>query len=143
MPTWVDQRQLNDYTLYDESEDQPCAFGMVIDSIIDPRHLRLEMELTYDVGISRDNLPLQVHILNQRATVVLSEIEINLDLKKDGKWLGIPHENEIDYTITQDIASHLIIDPGTYWLYLYANDRSSRNIYGIVEITVRLFEKEI
>jgi len=138
VPTWVGEQSLEDYTLRKSS--QPCVFPMIIDPIGDMLDLRMEMEITYDVGIGRNNLPLRLLIIDPAKDRIIKEVETTVTLKAGGEWLGIPKENEIDYTITHNAIPHLKIKPGNYLLQVYANDRKQEKIYGIVSITARLYE---
>ncbi len=137
VPIWVGQQDLSDYTIY--TAENPCEFSMVVDPIGEQLKLRLELEITYDIGISRSSLPIRLVILNKDKSKTLFSKETIVQLKAEGEWLGIPEENEIDYTIAHNAIPSLTIAPGTYVLEVYANDQDQAKIYGIVSITARLY----
>ncbi len=138
VPIWMSYQSLEDYTLRKSS--QPCEFPITIDPIGEMLNLRMEMEITYDVGIGRNNLPIRILIIDPATDKTIKEVETTITLKADGEWLGIPKENEIDYTITHNAIPVLKMKPGNYLLQVYANDRKQEKIYGIVNITARLYE---
>lgn len=139
IPLWVDETELNDFTLY--YTDKPVEFHIEIDQLTtESTQARLELDITYYTDIGRTDIPLFLSLEDDSNHV--SEFNANVLLKAEGEWLGVPHNNEIDYTITHNVISSLELRNGHYLLRIYANDEKKEKIYGVVRIVARLYEIE-
>lgn len=126
------------YTLH-YSED-PVEFSLQIKDEQDDVDLMLEMVISYYVGISRDALPLFLVIEDSAHNVF--EYNTEVILKEDGEWMGVPQQNEIDYSLTHIAIPELRLKAGKYTLRIYANDEAQESVYGVVNVEVRLYERE-
>lgn len=136
IPVWVGEVTLNDYTLY--YSDYPREFEIDLSGDESLVPMRLELTLTYYVGIGRTDLPLYLILEDENHEV--REFHTTLNLKADNQWQGSAQDNEIDYTITHEAISELQLDPQKYKLKIYANDDEIDKIYGIVKLAARLYE---
>ncbi|MEZ4775517.1 MAG: hypothetical protein R3D00_20195 [Bacteroidia bacterium] len=136
-PVWKGEVKLANYELF---YSEPCEFNVVVPPVQDSINGMLELVITYYVGITRNNLPLFIVLEDQQHNV--REFTTNVILKEEGEWLGMPEENEIDYTLTHIAIPELELRAGNYTLRLYANDDSEEKVYGVVNIEARIFEVE-
>ncbi|MDX2247245.1 MAG: hypothetical protein SF052_10735 [Bacteroidia bacterium] len=136
-PVWKGEIKLANYELF---YSEPCEFQVNVPQIKDSLNVMLELVVTYYVGITRNNLPLFIVLEDQQHNV--TEFTTNVVLKEEGEWLGMPEENEIDYTLTHVAIPEFNLNPGSYVLRLYANDDSEEKVYGVVNIEARIFEVE-
>lgn len=136
-PVWKGEVKLANYELF---YSEPCEFNVVVPAAQDSINGMLELVITYYVGITRNNLPLFIVLEDQNHSV--KEFTTNVILKEEGEWLGMPEENEIDYTLTHIAIPEMKLSAGTYTLRLYANDDSEEKVYGVVNIEARIFEVE-
>lgn len=134
-PLWKGEQALESLTLY---FSEPLEFTIRIPPAEQPVRAMLELALTYDQGINRTSLPLFLTLETPDHQV--QEINTLIPLKEDGQWLGIPEENEVDYTITHVVAQDLRLEPNApYELKLYANDESQEKMYGIIRVVLRVY----
>ncbi|MFK7925929.1 MAG: hypothetical protein AB8H47_28530 [Bacteroidia bacterium] len=126
------------YTLH-YSED-PVEFNFDLKGTDSNQELMLELVISYYVGISRSDLPLFIVLENENHD--LFEYTSEVLLKEDDTWLGIPQQNEIDYSLTHIAIPELRLKPDTYTLRIYANDEAQESIYGVVNIEARLYIRE-
>jgi hypothetical protein len=118
---------------------EPCEYKVDLSNRISgPLQAMLELEITYYVGTNRTNLPLFVVLEDEQHK--LQEYTTTIVLKAEGEWLGIPAENEIDYTLTHIAIPKIELQPKTYTLRIYANDEEAERLSGIVEIAARFYE---
>ncbi|MEZ4830232.1 MAG: hypothetical protein R3C61_28695 [Bacteroidia bacterium] len=136
-PVWKGEVKLENYELF---YSEPCEFKVQIPPMQDTINGMLELVVTYYVGITRNNLPLFIVLEDQNHNV--REFTTNVVLKEEGEWLGMPEENEIDYTLTHIAIPEVLLTSGGYTLRLYANDDSEEKVYGVVNIEARIFEVE-
>ncbi len=139
-PVWKGSMNMKKqgYTLH-YSED-PVEFSLQIKDEQDDVDLMLEMVISYYVGISRDALPLFLVIEDSAHNVF--EYNTEVILKEDGEWMGVPQQNEIDYSLTHIAIPELRLKAGKYTLRIYANDEAQESVYGVVNVEVRLYERE-
>ncbi|MEL7531420.1 MAG: hypothetical protein AAFN10_08945 [Bacteroidota bacterium] len=140
-PVWKGDMNMEKqgYTLH-YSED-PVEFQLDLKASESDLDLMLELMISYYVGISRSELPLFIVLENENHD--LFEYTSEVILKEDDTWLGIPQQNEIDYSLTHIAIPELRLKPGTYTLRIYANDEAQESIYGVVNIEARLYMREI
>lgn len=140
-PVWMGGMNMEKqgYTLH-YSED-PVEFKFDLKGIEANQELMLELVISYYVGISRSELPLFIVLENESHD--LFEYTSEVILKEDDTWLGIPQQNEIDYSLTHIAIPELRLNPGTYTLRIYANDEAQESIYGVVNIEARLYMREL
>lgn len=134
-PLWKGSIELKDYTMY---YSEPCEYQVNLKHIGRPTPAMLELVITYYVGTTRNSLPLFVVLEDQNHK--LSEFTTLVVLKAEGEWMGIPEENEIDYTLTHIAIPELILNPEEYTLRIYANDEEIESLYGVVNISARFYE---
>jgi len=136
-PLWKGVQSLESLTMY---FSEPVEFRIETPPGEDPLIAMLELAITYDQGINRSDLPLFLTL--EAPDHQVQEFNTTIPLKREGEWLGIPEENEVDYTITHVAASHLKLAPdATYELKLYANDEEKEKIYGVIRVVVRLYRE--
>jgi len=140
-PVWKGDMNMEKqgYTLH-YSED-PVEFEFDLKGGEADLDLMLELMISYYVGISRSELPLFIVLENENHD--LFEYTSEIILKDDDTWLGIPQQNEIDYSLTHIAIPELRLKPDTYTLRIYANDEAQESIYGVVNIEARLYMREI
>ncbi|MEO0896959.1 MAG: hypothetical protein AAFY71_11205 [Bacteroidota bacterium] len=136
-PVWKEERKLDDFTLEFQT---PCEFQIALENATEPVTVKLELAITYYVGISRTSLPLYLVIEDENHNI--QEFTPDIQIKREGKWIGTKDENEVDYTITHEAISAITFEKGTYSLKIYSNDENSEQVDGIIKISVRLFELE-
>lgn len=137
VPVWKGQVSIeNLYLKY----NQPCEFEMDLGHLKDTLRSRMEIQLTYDPGINRDELP--IYIVFEDDSHNLVEYPSTIFLKENNRWIGEPEPNEVDISLTQIAIPDLMVEPRKYHLKLYANDQDSAQIYGVVRVGLRLFEHE-
>ncbi|MEM7659377.1 MAG: hypothetical protein AAF399_24875 [Bacteroidota bacterium] len=136
-PLWKGTSKLEGFTMY---YSEPCEYLMDLSHLPGPVEAFLELEITYYVGTNRTNVPLFLVLENKQHD--LKEHTTNVILKADGEWVGIPAENEIDYSLSHIAIPYLRLQPDEYVLRVYANDDDAERLYGIVEIAARLFETQ-
>ena len=139
-PVWKDTMNMKKqgYTLH-YSED-PVEFSLKIGSEQAQQSLMLELVVSYYTGISRNGLPL--FLVLEDADHNVYEYTTEIILKEDGEWMGVPQQNEIDYSLTHIAIPELELNSGQYTLRIYANDEAQESIYGVVNVEARLYQRE-
>jgi hypothetical protein len=100
----------------------------------------LELAITYDQGINRRSLPLFLTL--EAPDHQVQEFNTTVIIKEEGEWLGIPEENEVDYTVTHVAAMGLRLQPeAPYELKIYANDDAHEKIYGVIRVVLRVYSE--
>lgn len=139
IPVWRQEKTINDYTLY--YTDEPKEFQVDLTNEPEAKlDLRLELVVRYYIGIGRNELPLFIIIEDEENNI--SEFTTSIPLKSGEQWLGVPAENEIDYTITHEAIPSLSLKPTTYSMKIYANDEKAEKIYGVVRLEARMYKLE-
>lgn len=140
-PVWKGSMNMKKqgFTLH-YSED-PIEFSLSIKPEQEEMELMLEMVVSYYTGISRNGLPLFLVLEDEEHNVF--EYNTEVMLKEDGQWMGIPQQNEIDYSLTHIAIPELRLKAGNYTLRIYANDEAQESVYGVVNVEVRLYEREV
>ncbi len=121
---------------------QPCEYLLNPASFSDPGPYSLELTLTYYSKIGRTELPLYLNLEDEQHE--LQEYYFTIPLRKDGRDLGQPAQNEIDLTISHQAISSLDLSPGNHTLRIfYDGERLMENeAKGIIALQVRLYPAE-
>lgn len=136
-PLWKGEAKLESLTLY---FSEPIEFTVEFPDPDPPTTTMLEIAITYDQGINRTNLPLFLTLEDPSHQV--QEFSTDIVLKEEGEWLGIPEENEIDYTVTHIAVKGLLLESDSqYQLKIFADDDNKEKIYGIIRLAVRLYRQ--
>jgi hypothetical protein len=136
-PLWKGEQSLESLTLY---FSEPVEFQIQTPAADEPLITMLELAITYDQGINRSDLPLFLTLEAPDHEVM--EFDTVVPLKREGEWLGIPEENEVDYTVTHIAVTNLKLEPdAAYALKIYANDEAKEKIYGVIRVTLRVYRE--
>ncbi len=121
---------------------QPCEYLIEVDKLLDPGPYSLELTLTYYSQIVRTELPLFISIEDNLHNT--EDYYFSIPMKKDGRDLGVPAQNEIDLTITHLVVKELKLTEDTYFLRVfYDGERIMEDeAEGIIALEARLYNAE-
>ena len=102
----------------------------------------LEFTLTYYSQIGRSELPLFVILEDNEHNT--REFNFSIPLKKDGRDLGTPAQNEIDLTVTHLAAERLQLDQEQYFLRVFYDGERlmEAEAEGIIALEARLYNSD-
>ena len=107
----------------------------------------LELEVTYDAShINREELPLKIFLEPKGSKELkrfpLKEYQVNIPLKIEGEWVGMPDQYGVDYVLTWPAIQSEQFFPGKYTLKIYSNDKhQAEKILGVIKIAARLYDR--
>lgn len=141
VPVWTSSLKIPDMTLH---YSKPIEFSFQVSGEANKaRAYYLELDLTYYTPIGRNDLPLEIIIENTLDMEKFpQEFHPVIPLKADDKWLGKQEDYETDYTLTYVAIPSVKLKPGSYKIKIFANDSKNEKIFGVVRVSVRLFENE-
>ncbi len=137
VPVWSAEKQIENLVL---KFNQPLEYRVDLTRLKDTVNTRMEMELIYDPGIGRSDLPLFVVFEDDSHNIV--EYPSIIHLKENNAWMGEPQPNEVDMALTQVAIPEMKLLPRKYVLKIYANDQDSTQIYGVIRMGIRIFENK-
>ena len=137
IPLWKGHIELENFVLAQDSS--ACQIEMRIDSIAPIMYVEMELEVKYDTYTGRSFLPLQLGLADTSG-LIRPFSQIQIPIRKKGKWLGHPYKKDKEYIITHTALPRLKIHPGIYTLYIFADNTDLPFLPGIVEIGVRIYQ---
>lgn len=122
---------------------QPCEYQFSPVSFLEDGPYALEFTLTYYSQIGRSELPLFVVLEDDKHST--QEFTLSIPLKKDGRDLGVPAQNEIDLTVTHLAASSLALEEDTYYLRVFYDGERlmEAEAEGIIALEARLYNSDV
>ena len=139
VPVWVNSAEIKDFSL--NPGISPYNIPMTLE-FEDAKDLWLELELTYDQGIGRNKVPLKIELHSLPSEKPIQSFDIAIPIKAENEWLGIPHANGVDYTITHQAIPKLQLSAGNYMWKIFGNNQGPEPMYGIIGLSARLYELE-
>lgn len=121
---------------------QPCEYQFSKSELLGEGPYTLEFTLTYYSQIGRSELPLFVTLDDDQHNT--QEFNITIPLKKDGRDLGTPAQNEIDLTVTHLAAERLQLDQEQYYLRVFYDGERlmETEAEGIIALEARLYNSD-
>lgn len=99
----------------------------------------LEADIAYYAdGIARDDLPLYV-LVETPQSVEPEEFPVMISLRHGSDYRGeIDEETKVDRTLTETLIPKLDLKASNYVFKVFSNDTASKEVYGLLDITLRL-----
>ena len=121
---------------------QPCEYQFSTSELLEQGPYSLEFTLTYYSQIGRSELPLFVVLEDDQHNT--QEFNFSIQIKKDGRDLGTPAQNEIDLTVTHLAAERLALDQNMYFLRVFYDGERlmEAEAEGIIALEARLYNSD-
>ncbi len=121
---------------------QPCEYQINAENFSLSGPYALELTLTYYSQIGRSELPLYLSFEDDQHDI--QDFHCSIPLKKDGRDLGMPAQNEIDLTLSYLALPFVELGAKSYTLRIFYDGEKlmEEEVEGIIDLEARLYQAE-